>query len=57
MVSTPEGITKEEMKEIEAKRGRDLRTQGYELPHNREMINAISPKRTAGELIAKFLER
>jgi hypothetical protein len=38
-----EGITKGEMKEIEAARVRDLRTQGHELPYNRERDRRYKP--------------
>ncbi|MEC9574589.1 RHS repeat-associated core domain-containing protein, partial [Escherichia marmotae] len=48
VVSTHEGITKGEMKEIEAKRVRDLRTQGYELPHNRENDKRYIPEKNSG---------
>lgn len=36
VISTHKGITKGEMKEIEAARVRELRRQGHALPHNRE---------------------
>jgi RHS repeat-associated protein len=37
------GITKGQMKEIEAKRVRDLRSQGYKLPHNKENDKRYKP--------------
>ncbi|EMM4086385.1 hypothetical protein WAC87_004457 [Shigella flexneri] len=48
VVSTHKGITKGEMKEIEAKRVRDLRSQGHELPHNRENDKRYKPKKDDG---------
>ena len=42
-VSKHPGITKKEMKEIEAKRVRDLRRQGEALPHNRENDKKYRP--------------
>lgn len=44
-ISTHRGITKGEMKEIEAQRVRDLREQGHELPHNRERDRRYNPKK------------
>ncbi|MFK0087455.1 RHS repeat-associated core domain-containing protein [Pseudomonas sp. NPDC090755] len=44
IISSHPNITKGEMKEIEAKRVRTLRTQGLALPHNRERDHRYHPK-------------
>lgn len=50
VISTHRGITKGEMKEkVEAPRVRELRSQGHELPHNRERDRRYNPKGCGGK--------
>lgn len=50
VISTHRGITKGEMKEkVEAPRVRELRSQGHELPHNRERDRRYKPKGCGGK--------
>ncbi|EDQ7228057.1 RHS repeat-associated core domain-containing protein [Salmonella enterica subsp. enterica] len=49
VIRTYKGITKAEMKEIEAARVRLLRSQGHELPHNRENDRRYRPKGNGGK--------
>ena len=49
IVSTHKGIAKCEMKEIEAACVRELRSQGHELPHNRENDRRYKPGKNGGK--------